>query len=100
MGPGTNYVPASRKMITQISKEYALNTMLKAEMMKAKPQVPESHNVPLRASLSPHYKRARDLQKTISEMGGVGDQITTKTAIVNAKIELNHLLDKQNRIRK
>jgi hypothetical protein len=72
-----------------ISKEYALNTLLKAEIMRNKPQIPPFYDQPVKSSLSPHYKRAIDLNKTLSEMS---DYTMTRTALINAKIELNQLL--------
>ena len=74
-----------------ISKEYAMNTMLKAEMMKNKPRVPGEDEKPLRSSLSPHYRRARQLQKAIQGASG-GDNATTRAALISAKIELSNLI--------
>jgi len=68
--------------------------MLKAEMMKNKPQVPAFYEQPLKSSLSPHYKLANDLGKTLNDMS---DYNMTRTALVNAKIELNQLLGESQR---
>ena len=69
--------------------------MLKSEIMRnQKPQAKITYfEKPLRASLSPHYKRARDLQKS-NNSGNGNNNIITRTALMNAKIELNHLVQK------
>ena len=71
-----------------------MNAMMKAEIMRSKPQLPDYFVRPLRSSLSPHYKRARDLQKT---MAIAGDYMTTKVSLVNAQIELSSLAKQQER---
>ena len=63
--------------------------MLKAGIMRNKPQVPAFYDQPLKSNLSPHYRRARELQKTANEI--TGDYAVAKTALVNAKIELKTL---------
>ena len=67
--------------------------MLRSEIMKnQKPQAKITYfEKPIRASLSPHYKRARDLQKSAQ---GENNNIITRTALMNAKIELNHLVQR------
>ena len=82
--------------INQISREYALNTMLKADIMRYRPQMPV--NYPIRSSLSPHYLRGYERNKAATE---TGDSITTKAALVNARIELSYLVnkDKSKRLR-
>ena len=73
--------------------------MLKSEIMRnQKPQSKITYfEKPLKASLSPHYRRARELQKAAP---GVNDNIITRTALMNAKIELNHLVQKQEKKKK
>ena len=59
VGPGqTKTTKPAADDIAKISKEYALNTILKAEIMRNKPQVAAFYERPLKSSLSPHYKRA------------------------------------------
>ena len=60
-GPGQAKPSISMNDITLISKEYAYNTMLKAGIMRNKPQVPAFYDQPVKSSLSPHYRRAREL---------------------------------------
>ena len=63
MGPGNPKLPSHQySSIAQISKEYAMHTMLKAEIMRKQPQVPNFFEEPsaLKSSLSPHYRRARE----------------------------------------
>lgn len=98
MGPGNPKLPLSQyTTIAQISKEYAIHTMLKSQIMRKQPAIPPSELVPLKSnnsSLSPHYKRAREYQKVANELGG--DFMNTRQALVFAKIELNHLLKEKN----
>lgn len=86
-GPGvTKATKPTKEDISKISQEYALNTLLKAEIMRNKPQVAAYYEKPLRSSLSPHYKRAAQLKKT---MNSFNDYPVTRAALMNAKIELN-----------
>ena len=61
--------------------------------MKNKPKVPGDSVIekPVKSSLSPHYKRAQQIHKAMLEMSG-GENATTRTALINAKIELNNLM--------
>ena len=87
-GPGTSedLGKSAAQSIVDISKEYAFNTMLKAELRKNKPSVPGEQSYGLssrgpRTNLSPSYMKARTLSKTISEMS---NYMTTRTALLNA----------------
>ena len=57
--------------------------------MRNKPKVPCFFDQPVKSSLSPNYRRARELTKTMNLMG---DYMMTRAALINAKIELNHLV--------
>jgi len=99
MGPGNPKLPLRQySTITQISKEYAMHTMLKSEIMRKQPKVPQNELlVPMKSannSLSPHYKRAKEYQQAVNDLGG--QDVITRQALVNAKIELNHLLKESN----
>ena len=84
---------AADESIVKISQEYSFNALMKAELMRNRPKVPSFYEEQptAKSSLSPHYRRARELQKTLASVGG--DYVASKAALVNAHIELNHLMN-------
>ena len=62
--------------------------------MRNKPQVAAFYEKPNTKSLSPHYKRLAQIKQSMNDFS---DYPMSKKALINARIELNHLANRSQR---
>ena len=76
---------SAKQGIRLVSREYVENTMIKSDMMRNKPHIPNAFNS-LKGDLSPHYKISKPRVKKNQIR-----QSTVRAALMIAKANVNSI---------